>query len=119
MLFEAAFQPKIMFFFAVAGLLGGLFFDVKRIFLFFLPKKQIFDQIFSFLAWLSTLLTFYFSNLNINFGSFRLYCIAIFALCATLERFLSQKVFAKQLIKWYNDSRLKANERKSERKEKI
>lgn len=119
MLFEATFQPKIILFFAVAGFLSGFFFDLKRVFLFFLPKKQVFNHIFSFLAWVFTLLTFYFSNLNTNFGSFRLYGVAIFALFATLECFLSQKVFAKQLTKWYNNFRFKANERKSERKEKI
>lgn len=119
MLYETAFQPKIALYFIVSGILSGVFFDIKKISLFFIHKKIFVEHFFTFFAWIFTLFTFYYSNLIINFGEFRLYCVIVFAFSVLFERLIATKLLAKHVAKCYNKFRFRKNGKSDERKEKI
>lgn len=113
MLYTSLSQPYIFLSLSLAGFFCGFLFDLKNIFLFNFKKKQIINQFLQFFALLSTFFIFYIVNLKVNFGELRFFSICGFALSFSIQRFLIKNFVANPIIKCYNKTKEKHNERKN------
>lgn len=104
-------QPLILLAIFLIGILGGLLLDVARLCSSLLGNLKFIRYIFEFSAVVISMLALFIANLNLNYGSFRIYVVAVFLLSFVLERILSKILWTKLLSKWYS-SITKSKQRK-------
>lgn len=116
MLYEALAQPTIFFFMVVGGIVAGLLFDIKNIFLELCKKNKILSQILMFFAVFSMFFIWFTVNLRFNYGQFRIFSILSFALAFILERFFVENFVANPIVKCYNKFKVKRDEKRKTKK---
>lgn len=112
MLYETLSQPIIFLWLLLGGLATGFLFDIKNILANKIKKQQIIKEILTFFTAILTFFAFYYLNLKFNYGQFRLWTVAVFALSICLQRFLMNKYVALPLTKCYNKIKGKCNVRR-------
>ena len=117
MLYESLSQPAIFLYMVLAGVLAGFLFDLKDLACIKLKKNKFFSHFFAFFATFFTLFLCFFFNLKFNYGQFRFFSIASFALAFATERFFVKNFLANPISKCYN--RLKKNYGRKRAKEKV
>ena len=111
MLYPTLNQPLILLVLFLIGILGGLLLDVARLCSSFLGNIKFIRYIFELSAIVVSLMALFIANLSLNYGSFRIYVVAVFLLSFVLERILSKILWTKLLSKWYS-SITKSKQRK-------
>ncbi len=101
MLYETLSQPQIFLFVVIFGFLSGILFDIKKI-LKKSIKNQFLEHFFTFFCVFLVCLIFFFINLKLNYGEFRLYILFSFCLSLTIERLFIGNLLEKPLQKCYN-----------------
>lgn len=115
MLYEAQAQPVIFLYMVIAGFFTALVWDILC--LSFRFKNKILKQLKDFFCIFLVFFAYFFTNLKINYGEFRIFSIITFFLAFFIERFFAQNFLAKPLAKCYNyfkgkrDGRKKSKER--------
>lgn len=112
MLYEALTQPTIFIVLSLGGFLSGFFFDVKNVLSYCCKNNRFFTQILLFLSTLLTFLIYFFLNLRMNYGEFRIFPIFAFVLSFCIQRFLINNFLANPIVKCYNKHKDKKHERK-------
>lgn len=102
MLYETLTQPYLLLIFLLAGILGGLVFDIGNFIKFLCSNKKAPSIFIDFIQTIICCLILFFVNLKYNYGLFRLFPIIIFLIFFTLERFTLGKIIAKFYNLCYN-----------------
>ena len=102
MLYETLAHPYLLLVFLLAGLAGGLVFDVGNFIKFLCSNKKLPSVIIDFVQTCICLSILFFVNLNYNYGLFRAFPIIIFLAFFSLERFTLGKIIAKFYHVCYN-----------------
>ena len=111
-LYQTLDQPKILLYLFLFGFLFGFIFDIKNILNLFLFKNNLFLlNLCDFFAIFSVFFAYFYLNLKINFGEFRLFSILTYWLSFAVQRFLSLNFLAKPCAKCYNKVKDKINGR--------
>ena len=111
MLFTSQIQPTTFFYLSLVGFCtGGLFVLMNGLIKTFV-KNKIFTQIFKFFVYLFVFFACFFSNLNFNFGEFRLFSIMALGLSFFISTFFVSKFSARFVFEWYNKAKVKIYER--------
>ena len=115
MLYPTLNQPLIVLAIFATGLFCGILFDSARILTVLSGGDKFSAHLFDFLASIASFCILFYTNLQINYGEFRLYILGVFAISLVLERFLSKKLWTKLLSKWYSSIVGKRNAGKTKR----
>ena len=102
MLYETLSQPFLLLVFLLAGILGGLVFDIGNFIKFLCSNKKVPSIIIDFLQTIICCLMLFFVNLKYNYGLFRLFPLVIFVVSFSIERFTLGKIIAKFYNLCYN-----------------
>ena len=102
MLYETLSHPFLLLVFLLAGILGGLVFDIGNFVKFLFANKKVPSVIIDFIQTIICCLMLFFVNLKYNYGLFRLFPIIIFLTSFALERFTLGKIIAKFYNLCYN-----------------
>lgn len=119
MLYEALAQPTIFIVLAMGGFLSGFMFDLKSILSYCFKNNKIITQILLFFCTLFMFFVYFYLNLRINYGEFRVFPIFSFGLSFCIQRFLMNNFVANTIIKWYNKHKEKRYERQKKLVEKL
>ena len=115
MLYPTLNQPLNLLIIFATGFFCGILFDMSRILTMLSGKDKYSAHIFDFIASIASFCILFYTNLQINYGEFRLYILGVFAISFALERFLSKKLWTKLLSKWYSSIVGKRNAGKTKR----
>ncbi len=118
MLYETLSQPLIFLFMIIGGILSGFLFDLKNIVLYFFNKNKFICHFLMFFSCFSAFFIFFLINLKVNYGEFRFFIIATFALTFSLERFIIKNFVENRIEKCYNRFKEKHNARRNKRNQK-
>lgn len=115
MLYTALSQPLVFLLTFLAGIAGGVLFDVFKTLTFLSGNDKYSKVFFDFLATLFAFSLLYIVNLNINYGQFRIYVLVAFLLALFCERLLSKFLWTKCIKRCYNRLREKGYARKKKK----
>ena len=107
MLYPTVNQPIIIVVIFLTGLLCGGIFDIFKLLTAICGNDKITKSFFDFLTILFSFFIFFFVNLKINYGQFRIYVIVLFIAGLTLERLIIKLIWCKLIKKWYSAFNLK------------
>lgn len=102
MLFETQLHLSLLLIFLIAGLLGGVIFDIGNFIKFLFANKKIACVIIDIFETLIAGCVFLYSNINFNYGLIRAFPVIIYFLSFALERFTLGKLVAKIYLSCYN-----------------
>ncbi len=97
MLYPTLNQPLMLLVIFSAGIICGVLFDVLNIF----SKYKILKHIADFFGTILSFLLLFAINLKFNYGQFRIYIIAVFALSFAIEKIISYFLWTKLIKKCY------------------
>ena len=122
MLYPTTNQPMVLLVIFCVSIISGLVFDLAHILTFLSGNDKNSKHIFDFLATIISFTLLFFTNLEFNYGQFRIYVLIIFLIFFAFERFLSKLLWTKVLSSCYNKLKLKFKgksiKRKNGRKQK-
>lgn len=101
MLYETSSQSTTFLFLFFIGVLAGFIFDFAILINCFFKKNNITKHILYFLSTILIFFIFSKSNLLLNFGQIRFFCILAFMSGLLIERLTLGKMFAKLVDKCY------------------
>ena len=102
MLNETLSQPYLFGIFLLAGVVGGIVFDIANFVKFLFANKKIPTVILDFFATSLCLTIIFFVNLKLNCGLVRVFPFLCFMLSFCIERFTIGKLIAKIYLSCYN-----------------
>lgn len=97
MLYPTLNQPLVLFVIFLAGFASGFLFDFSNLIKKSLKDLKAIGIFFDFIACILSFAILFFTNLQINFGQFRIYIVIIFVLACLLQRVFSNQI--KQFVK--------------------
>ena len=100
MLYDTLSQPHFIFILSLVGFCCGFLFDLRSIFVSKVKNKFL-SHLFDFFVTILCFGSLYVTNLFCHYGIVRFFPIVVFLFFLCLERFLSQKFFAKIIKKCY------------------
>jgi len=103
MLYPTLNQPIMILMLFLAGLLAGVLFDVSRILTLLSGGDKISKHVLEMVATVCSFAVLFFVNLKFNFGRFRGYVVAVFAISFALQRIISSFLWTKLIKKWYSN----------------
>lgn len=101
MLYQTLSQPLVFLYLFLAGVAGGLVFELFLLFSKFFKHKAVKQSLY-FIATIFNALIFFAVNLSVNYGQFRVYALLTFVSAIILERLLLGKFFAIIFKRCYN-----------------
>lgn len=102
MLYQTLNQPKLLIIFLLAGIIGGLIFDVGNFIKFLFSNKKIPSVIIDFIQTSICLVMIFIINIRCNYGIIRIYPYLCFLLTFIIERLTIGKLIAKIYFACYN-----------------
>lgn len=121
-LFETLNQPKIFIALFIAGFLCGFIFDVLHFIHFLCKKNKIVGYALDSIGVVFSFAMLFLTNLNFNYGAFRMYIFLMFFFALLLQRLTLGKLIAKLETVCYNlfikFTKLFTKEKKHENKTK-
>ena len=100
MLYDTLTQPHFILVLSLVGFCCGFLFDLRLLFLSKV-KNKFCQHIVDFFVTVFCFASLYLVNLFCHYGIVRLFPSVVFFFFLTLQRFLSQKLFAKLVKKCY------------------
>lgn len=110
LLYQSQNQPLIIFVIFLAGIFSGAIFDVTRLMTLFFGNGKLAKHLFEFVATVVSGFLLFLTNLQFNYGQFRLYVILIFIISFVLERFFASFLWTKLIKKCYSRFMQRRNE---------
>lgn len=111
MLYSTLIQPSTFFKLSVFGFLAGFGFAVFNFLIKKIAKFRFLNYFSHFFAYLFAFLCFFFSNLNFNFGEYRLFSFVAFFVSFFISNFFASKILGDFVFRWYNKTKVKIDEK--------
>lgn len=102
MLYQTLQQPRLLLYFLILGLVGGLIFDLGNFIKFLFLNKKIPCIILDIIETLLCLFIIFYCNLKLNYGIIRLFPFICFMFSFIIERYTFGKLIAKIYLSCYN-----------------
>lgn len=102
MLYPTLSQPLVFLYLVLAGLVGGLVYELALIVAKICGNRTFAKQIMLFFATILCAGLFFVVNLSINYGEFRIYALLTYVFTILLEWIILGKFFAILSQKCYN-----------------
>lgn len=102
MLYPTLSQPLVFLCLILAGLIGGLVYELALIVTKICGNGRFTKQIMLFVATIMCAVLFFVVNLSVNYGEFRIYALLTYVFTIILEWIILGKFFAILSQKCYN-----------------
>lgn len=102
MLYQTLQQPKLLVYFLIIGIVGGLIFDLGNFVKFLFLNKKLPCILLDIIETGLCLFIIFYYNLKLNYGIIRLFPFICFMFSFIMERYTLGKLIAKIYLSCYN-----------------